>query len=223
MNWISRLFLLLASNADRFFRRMMVLETRVGLVFLLLMLVLSFSTAAQGRTRAKDRAPSYEVAASSEDAMGQTIQDEKQGLKNGSSQGKPASKRTLETASSRAMFEPLRIEAPSPSSAQARRKAAPEIIERDPFEVSPRLRELPPAAPRHGATDGAPLGQNMRLRAVVRTPAGSVAKIESSNLSMTVRDGDELDIGGIRYQVTVEAESVMLRGVSSPQYRMQIK
>ncbi|MDR2261176.1 MAG: hypothetical protein LBE06_09695 [Azoarcus sp.] len=96
------------------------------------------------------------------------------------------------------------------------------IRDRDPFEVSPRLREGN-SRNRIGMQEGTALNQLLRLRAVVRGPEGAIAKIQSGNDAIIIRDGDELDVNGIRYSVTIEADGLMLRGAGAPQYKMLVR
>jgi hypothetical protein len=105
--------------------------------------------------------------------------------------------------------------------------AAPErllvAMDRDPFEVSPQLREGNNNR-RIVRQDGAALNQLLRLHAIVRGPEGGIAKIQiGKDKPIVVRDGDELDVGGIRYIVAVEADGLMLRGAGAPQYKMQVR
>lgn len=114
-------------------------------------------------------------------------------------------------------FAPLTVAPPKTA-------ATPDAPERDPFEVSPRLRENSGRAPsRFGPQEGMKLNQLLRLRAVVRGPEGGIAKIESGRDVIVVRDGDELDVNNIRYTVTVEADGVLLRGAGAPQYKMLVR
>jgi hypothetical protein len=94
--------------------------------------------------------------------------------------------------------------------------AVPALPMRDPFEVSPRLREGNGRFSGFGQQEGMRLNQMLRLRAVVRGPRGGIAKIESGKDVIVVHDGDELDVNNIRYTVTVEADGVMLRGAGAP-------
>jgi hypothetical protein len=113
-------------------------------------------------------------------------------------------------------FAPLTVAPP-------RTSITPDAPERDPFEVSPRLREGSGRASRFGSQEGMRLNQLLRLRAVVRGPGGGIAKIESGKDVIVVRDGDELDVNNIRYTVTVEADGVLLRGAGAPQYKMLVR
>ncbi|MDR0717344.1 MAG: hypothetical protein LBF50_08005 [Azoarcus sp.] len=97
------------------------------------------------------------------------------------------------------------------------------IRDRDPFEVSPRLREGNSRNNRPNMQEGMALNQLLRLRAVVRGPEGGIAKIQSGNNTLVVRDGDEIDVNGIRYTVYVEADGLMLRGAGAPQYKMLVR
>lgn len=99
----------------------------------------------------------------------------------------------------------------------------PDMPGRDPFEVSPRLREDGGRSFRLGQQEGMVLSKNLRLRAVVRGPQGGIAKMESGNDVIIVRDGDELNVNDIRYTVTVEADGVLLRGAGAPQYKMLVR
>ncbi|MDR1423622.1 MAG: hypothetical protein LBI92_03310 [Azoarcus sp.] len=119
------------------------------------------------------------------------------------------------TGNAAAGFSPLVIAPP-------RTSITPDAPERDPFEVSPRLREST-STPRVGPGEGMTLSDSLRLRAVVRGPDGGVAKIESGKDTLVVRDGDELNVNDIRYTVTVEADGVMLRGAGAPQYKLQVR
>ncbi|MDR2625848.1 MAG: hypothetical protein LBC37_05905 [Zoogloeaceae bacterium] len=112
---------------------------------------------------------------------------------------------------------PSRAAPPSPETSTAR-----EIPERDPFEVSPRLLEARPRS-RLPTGDSAALARNLRLRALARGPAGGVAQIQSGRELLTVHDGDELDVDGIRYTVRLEADGLVLRGAGAPQYRLQVR
>lgn len=126
----------------------------------------------------------------------------------------------VEKRTGNAPLAPLTVAPPRTSiTPDAPARDASALPERDPFEVSPRLRE-------GGGRDarlGLALNQALRLRAVVRTPEGGIAKIESGKDSLVVRDGDELDVNGIRYTVKVEADGLVLRGAGAPQYKMQIR
>jgi hypothetical protein len=113
-------------------------------------------------------------------------------------------------------FAPLTVAPPKTA-------ATPDAPERDPFEVSPRLRESSGRAPRFSQQEGMRLNQLLRLRAVVRGPEGGIAKIQSGRNVIVVRDGDELDVNNIRYTVTVEADGVLLRGAGAPQYKMLVR
>ena len=113
-------------------------------------------------------------------------------------------------------FAPLTVAPPKTA-------ATPDAPERDPFEVSPRLRESSGRAPRFNQQEGMRLNQILRLRAVVRGPEGGIAKIQSGRNVIVVRDGDELDVNNIRYTVTVEADGVLLRGAGAPQYKMLVR
>jgi hypothetical protein len=113
-------------------------------------------------------------------------------------------------------FAPLTIAPPKTA-------ATPNAPDRDPFEVSPRLRESGGRTSRFGPQEGMALSQILRLRAVVRGPDGGIAKIESGRDVIIVRDGDELDVNNIRYTVTVEADGVLLRGAGAPQYKMLVR
>jgi hypothetical protein len=95
--------------------------------------------------------------------------------------------------------------------------------ERDPFEVSPRLREDSGRTSRFSQQGGMALSQILRLRAVVRGPQGGIAKIQSGKNVIIVRDGDEIDVNNIRYTVTVEADGVLLHGAGAPQYKMLVR
>jgi hypothetical protein len=119
-------------------------------------------------------------------------------------------------ASGEARFAPLTVAPP-------RTSITPNAPERDPFEVSPRLREGNTRSPRFSQQEGMALSQLLRLRAVVRGPAGGIAKIESGKDVIVVHDGDELDVNNIRYTVTVEADGVLLRGAGAPQYKMLVR
>ncbi|MDR1661938.1 MAG: hypothetical protein LBR95_05880 [Azoarcus sp.] len=121
-----------------------------------------------------------------------------------------------EEARGGARFTPLVIAPP-------RTSITPNAPERDPFEVSPRLRAGNARAPRFDQQEGMTLSQILRLRAVVRGPQGGIAKIESGKDVIVVRDGDELDVNNIRYTVTVEADGVSLRGAGAPQYKMLVR
>ncbi|MDR0702500.1 MAG: hypothetical protein LBF61_08885 [Azoarcus sp.] len=113
-------------------------------------------------------------------------------------------------------FTPLAVAPP-------RTSITPDAPDRDPFEVSPRLREGNARASRFGPQEGMRLNQMLRLRAAVRGPRGGIAKIESGKDVIVVQDGDELDVNNIRYTVTVEADGVMLRGAGAPQYKMLVR
>jgi hypothetical protein len=113
-------------------------------------------------------------------------------------------------------FTPLTIAPP-------RTSTTPGASDRDPFEVSPRLRESSGRASRFNQQEGMALSQILRLRAVVRGPDGGIAKIESGRDVIIVRDGDELDVNNVRYTVTVEADGVLLRGAGAPQYKMLVR
>jgi hypothetical protein len=117
------------------------------------------------------------------------------------------------------LFPPL-VVAPPPTSItpDPTRRAG---TERDPFEVSPRLRES--GGRNRSAPDGMALSQALRLRAVVRGVDGGIAKIQSGQDTIIVRDGDELDVNGIRYTVKVEADGLVLRGSGAPQYKMLVR
>jgi hypothetical protein len=98
-----------------------------------------------------------------------------------------------------------------------------DLPERDPFEVSPQLRESNARAPRVGPREGMTLSQILRLRAVVRGPDGGIAKIESGKDTLVVHDGDELDVNDIRYTVKIEADGVRLHGSGAPQYKLLVR
>ncbi|MDR2164926.1 MAG: hypothetical protein LBO79_04705 [Zoogloeaceae bacterium] len=95
--------------------------------------------------------------------------------------------------------------------------------DRDPFEVSPRLREAGSQRGRPAPTDGVTLSRELRLRALARGPEGGIAQIQTRNELILVHDGDELDVNGIRYTVHVEADGLVLRGAGAPQFRMLIR
>jgi hypothetical protein len=97
-------------------------------------------------------------------------------------------------------------------------------LERDPFEVSSQLRESGMRA-RAGGTlgDAGALNRNLRIRAMARGPAGGIAQIEAGKDVITVRDGDELVVDGIRYTVHIERDSLVLRGAGAPQFRMLVR
>ncbi|MDR3087578.1 MAG: hypothetical protein LBU45_06465 [Azoarcus sp.] len=120
-------------------------------------------------------------------------------------------------------FTPLSIAPPrAPITPELPRRAIDEV-ERDPFEVSPRLREANNRASRAGMQEGMALNRALRLVAVVRGPGGGLAKVKSGQEELVVHDGDELDVNGIRYTVTVEADGLMLRGTGAPQYKMLVR
>jgi hypothetical protein len=123
------------------------------------------------------------------------------------------------------LFTPLTIAPPRTSiTPDAPERAIDNVIrDRDPFEVSPRLREDNARNNRAGMQEGMALNQSLRLRAVVRGPEGGIAKIQSGGTTLIVRDGDEIDVNGIRYTVYVEADGLMLRGAGAPQYKMLVR
>lgn len=119
-----------------------------------------------------------------------------------------------------------RIGTARPEAAVADAREAQEeddLPERDPFEVSPQLRESNVRAPRVGPREGMTLSQILRLRAVVRGPDGGIAKIESGKDTIIVHDGDELDVNDIRYTVKIEADGVRLHGSGAPQYKLLVR
>lgn len=119
------------------------------------------------------------------------------------------------------LFTPLTVAPPHTSITPDPARRASGGTERDPFEVSPRLRES--GRNRSTMPDGMALNQALRLRAVVRGVDGSIAKIQSGQDTIIVRDGDELDVNGIRYTVKVEADGLVLRGSGAPQYKMLVR
>jgi hypothetical protein len=119
-------------------------------------------------------------------------------------------------------FTPLTVAPPRTSITPDAPRRAIDEVERDPFEVSPRLRESAARSPRVD-DGGMKLDRMLRLLAVVRGPEGGIAKIESGKETFVVRDGDELDVNDIRYTVKVEADGVVLRGAGAPQYKMQVR
>jgi hypothetical protein len=122
-------------------------------------------------------------------------------------------------------FTPLTVAPPRTSiTPDAPNRAIDNVVrDRDPFEVSPQLREGNNRNTRNSMQEGMVLNQLLRLRAVVRGPEGAIAKIQSGQSTLIVRDGDEIDVNGIRYTVTVEADGLVLRGAGAPQYRMQVR
>ena len=118
---------------------------------------------------------------------------------------------------------PLSVAPPRTSITPDAPRPAFDEAERDPFEVSPRLREGNSRARRAGAQEGMALNRALRLVAVVRGPGGGLAKVKSGQEELVVRDGDELDVNGIRYTVTVEADGLTLRGAGAPQHKMLVR
>lgn len=98
-------------------------------------------------------------------------------------------------------------------------------IERDPFEVSPQLRESSlrnrPGSTLGGA--GGAINRHLRIRAMARGPEGGIAQLEAGKDVVTVRDGDELVVDGIPYTVHVERDGLLLRGSAAPQFRMLVR
>lgn len=103
--------------------------------------------------------------------------------------------------------------------------AAQAGIERDPFEVSPQLRESSlrnrPGSTLGGA--GGAINRHLRIRAMARGPEGGIAQLEAGKEVVTVRDGDELVVDGIPYTVHVERDGLLLRGSAAPQFRMLVR
>ncbi|MDR2688306.1 MAG: hypothetical protein LBB76_00940 [Azoarcus sp.] len=123
------------------------------------------------------------------------------------------------------MFAPLVVAPPrtsiTPDAPAGTRPGAPE---RDPFEVSPQLRESGPRNSRVGGMqEGMVLNLNLRLKAMVRGPEGGMAQVQSSNGIFTVYEGDELEVNGIRYTVHIERDGLLLRGAGAPQYKMRVR
>lgn len=114
--------------------------------------------------------------------------------------------------------------AASPTPAPAA-PAAQAGIERDPFEVSPQLRESSlrnrPGSTLGGA--GGAINRHLRIRAMARGPEGGIAQLEAGKDVVTVRDGDELVVDGIPYTVHVERDGLLLRGSAAPQFRMLVR
>jgi hypothetical protein len=97
-------------------------------------------------------------------------------------------------------------------------------VERDPFEVSPQLRESGLRARTGGGLgDNGALNRTLRIRAMARGPEGGIAQIEAGKDVITVRDGDELVVDGIRYTVHIERDSLVLRGAGAPQFKMLVR
>lgn len=103
--------------------------------------------------------------------------------------------------------------------------------ERDPFEVSPRLREANPRSLATGA-GGSRISRAWRLKALVSGPLGRIAQITSMQddptmEAMTVRDRDEVDFEGQRYVVKMLPEMrpdhVELTGKGAPQLKVIIR
>jgi hypothetical protein len=94
-------------------------------------------------------------------------------------------------------------------------------LERDPFEVSPQLRESRNRRVAQG--DGVTISRSLRLRALARGPSGGVAQIQAGREVLLVHDGDDLDVDGIRYTVHVEADGLVLRGAGAPQYKLLVR
>ncbi|MDR2164879.1 MAG: hypothetical protein LBO79_04460 [Zoogloeaceae bacterium] len=126
-----------------------------------------------------------------------------------------------ETASSR--FTPIAIVPPKTSITPDAPNRFIDTVERDPFEVSPQLR----AGGRNrriGQMESVTISRALRLRALARGPSGGVAKIQLGRGEIiTVYDGDDLDVDGIRYTVRVERDGLVLRGSGAPQYRMLVR
>lgn len=114
--------------------------------------------------------------------------------------------------------------AASPTPAPAA-PAAQAGSERDPFEVSPQLRESSlrnrPGSTLGGA--GGAINRHLRIRAMARGPEGGIAQLEAGKEVVTVRDGDELVVDGIPYTVHVERDGLLLRGSAAPQFRMLVR
>ena len=102
---------------------------------------------------------------------------------------------------------------------------APAVAARDPFEVSPQLRESSlrnrPGSTLGGA--GGAINRHLRIRAMARGPEGGIAQLEAGKDVVTVRDGDELVVDGIPYTVHVERDGLLLRGSAAPQFRMLVR
>lgn len=114
---------------------------------------------------------------------------------------------------------PLRAPQPVPPSVAS--------VDRDPFEVSPRLRESGPRGITTGA-GGSRISRTWRLKALVSGPLGRIAQITSlqddpTMEAMTIRDKDEMDFEGQRYQVGVHADHVELTGKGAPQLKVIIR
>lgn len=99
-------------------------------------------------------------------------------------------------------------------------------VERDPFEVSPQLRESNRRNRNGGiggTQEGVVLSRALHLKAIARGPSGGVARIQSGRDVLTVRDGDELDVDGMRYTVHVEQDGLVLRGAGAPQFKLLVR
>ncbi|MDR1351386.1 MAG: hypothetical protein LBJ59_11565 [Zoogloeaceae bacterium] len=119
-------------------------------------------------------------------------------------------------------FTPLVIAPPKTSITPDAPNRLIDTLERDPFEVSPQLREGGRNR-RVSQAEGVSISRNLRLRALARGNSGGVAQIQSGREILTVHDGDELDVDGIRYTVRVEPDGLVLRGAGAPQYRMLVR
>lgn len=97
-------------------------------------------------------------------------------------------------------------------------------IERDPFEVSPRLRE---GHSRIGTDsymeNAALLKRELKLKALARGHGGGVAQIQWNKEIITANDGDELEFDGNRYLVKIDGDGLLLRGTSAPQYKIRVR
>jgi hypothetical protein len=119
-------------------------------------------------------------------------------------------------------FTPLTLAPPKTSITPDAPNRLIDTIERDPFEVSPQLREGGRRG-RISRTEGVHINRNLRLRALARGANGGVAQIQAGREILTVHDGDELDVDGIRYTIHVEKEGLVLRGAGAPQYKMLVR
>ncbi|MBN8284198.1 hypothetical protein [Zoogloea sp.] len=114
---------------------------------------------------------------------------------------------------------PLRAQLSAPPSVAS--------VDRDPFEVSPRLREVSPRVTAPGV-GGSRISRSWRLKALASGPLGRIAQITSTQddptmEAMTVRDKDEIDFEGQRYVVSVHADRVELIGKGAPQLKVIIR
>lgn len=133
----------------------------------------------------------------------------------------PAAAPFTANASARALFA-----APASSAFANSAPLTTATPERDPFEVSPQLREGN-RRNRHGGfsgtQEGVVLSRNLHLKAIARGPAGGIAQIQSGRDVLTLRDGDELDVEGMRYTVHVEQDGLVLRGAGAPQFKLLVR